>query len=216
MSLRGTVTILWAPLWLESIRNEPGAYVPYEPVRLIHQDLRTASRLWGRTSRVWGSIGVPSTMRTDYPHRDEGGNVYTVKDLAKATGLSSRQIYDRISALSPVLDGTLRTGQRGAKLLTDGGFATFRRLVELEAEGMSRGSAVEVIASELSTDEPERMEPIRNDSEPMVKLLERLEQTIEDQRQEIAFLRQQVETLTPLALPKPRRGFLTLFKRRID
>jgi len=140
--------------------------------------------------------------------------VYTVKDLAKATGLSSRQIYDRIAALSPVLDGSLRKGSRGAKLLTDGGFAMFRRLVELEAEGISRESAVRVISSELQTDEPNRTEPIRNDSEPMVKLVERLEQTIEDQRQEIVFLRQQVETLTPLALPRPRRGLLTLFRRR--
>lgn len=140
--------------------------------------------------------------------------MYTVKDLAKATGLSSRQIYDRIAALSPVLDGSLRKGSRGAKLLTDGGFAMFRRLVELEAEGISRESAVRVISSELQTDEPNRTEPIRNDSEPMVKLVERLEQTIEDQRQEIVFLRQQVETLTPLALPRPRRGLLTLFRRR--
>jgi len=132
--------------------------------------------------------------------------VYTVRYLAKLTNLTSRQVYDRIAALSPILNGSLRTGTRGAKLLTDEGFAIFRRLIELESEGISRESIVKVIESELETSEPNKPEAVRKDRESVGDLVQTLQAVIEDQRQEIAFLRRQIELLTPLALPSPRRG----------
>ena len=140
--------------------------------------------------------------------------MYRVKDLAELANLTSRQVYDRIAALSPVLDGGLRIGARGAKLLTDEGFAIFRRLAELETEGISRESAVEMIASELETPQPTRAEAVRKDGESAGELVETLRETIKGQREEIVFLRRQVELLTPLALPAPRRRFFTLFRRR--
>lgn len=138
--------------------------------------------------------------------------MHTVKDVAELTHLTSRQVYDRITALTPVLDGTLRTGSRGAKLLTDDGFAIFRRLLDLENDGLSRESAIEVIQEDLVTPDPDKTEGIRNDSEGEGKLIATLEQVISDQRREIEFLRAQVERLTPLALPSPRRWF-GLFRR---
>ena len=139
--------------------------------------------------------------------------MYTVKDVAELTRLSSRQVYDRIAALSPVLDGTLRTGSRGAKLLTQQGFAIFQRLVELEQQGISRESAVNVIDEELHTPQQNSAEVTRNEWEGVGNLVATLQRVIEDQREEITFLRHQVETLTPLALPRPRR-WVTLFRRR--
>jgi len=139
--------------------------------------------------------------------------MYAVKDISELTHLTSRQVYDRITALSPILNGSLRTGSRGAKLLTDGGFAIFRRLIDLEGEGHSRESAITVIQEDLVTPDPNRTEGVRNDSEGEGKLIATLEQVINDQRREIEFLRSQIDRLTPLALPSPRRWF-ALFKRR--
>jgi len=114
--------------------------------------------------------------------------------------------------LSPVLDDNLRTGQRGAKLLTDGGLAIFRRLLDLENEGISRQSAVEVIANDLKPN-PAEADDSRKDSNSVGDIVQTLQQVIEDQRQEIAFLRRQVEQLTPLALPSPRRRLFAWLRR---
>lgn len=144
--------------------------------------------------------------------------MYTVKDVAELTHLTSRQVYDRLTALSPVLNGTLRTGSRGAKLLSDEGFAVFRRLIDLEDAGHSRESAITIIQGDLESIEQNRAEPIRNDGEGEGNLIailrERVasqEATILEQREQIRFLRGQVEHLTPLALPKPRKSFLSRF-----
>lgn len=139
--------------------------------------------------------------------------MYTVKDVAELTHLTSRQVYDRITALSPVLNGTLRTGSRGAKLLTDEGFAIFRRLLDLENDGLSRESAINVIQEDLVTADPDKTEGIRTDGEGEGKLIATLEQVISDQRREIEFLRVQIDRLTPLALPAPRRLF-GFFRRK--
>jgi hypothetical protein len=139
--------------------------------------------------------------------------MYKVKDVAELTHLTSRQVYDRLTALSPVLNGSLKTGSRGAKLLTSEGFAVFQRLVDLEGEGHSRESAIEVIREDLKSTDTVKTEAARNDREPSGKLVETLERVIEDQRAEIAHLRSQVDRLMPLALPAPRR-WLGLFRRR--
>jgi hypothetical protein len=107
----------------------------------------------------------------------------------------------------------MRTGTRGAKLLTDQGFAIFRRMIELESEGISRESIVDQIASELKSSDPIKAEAVVNDREAVGDLVQTLQTVIEDQRQEIAFLRRQVEALTPLALPSPRRWF-SFFRSR--
>ena len=142
--------------------------------------------------------------------------MYAVKDVAELTHLTSRQVYDRITALAPVLNRSLRTGSRGAKLLTDEGFAIFRRLIDLEGEGHSRESAITVIQEDVRSTDTVKVEPIRNDGGGEGKLVATLERVIEDQKKEIEFLRSQVEQLMPLALPRPRRRFITLFRRKDD
>ena len=142
--------------------------------------------------------------------------MYAVKDISELTHLTSRQVYDRITSLSPVLNGSLRTGSRGAKLLTDEGFAIFRRLIDLEGEGHSRESAITVIREDVKSTDAVKTELTRNDGEGEGKLVATLEQVIEDQKKEIEFLRAQVEKLMPLALPAPRRRFITLFRRKSE
>ena len=139
--------------------------------------------------------------------------MYSVKDISELTHLTSRQVYDRITALSPVLNGSLRTGSRGAKLLTDDGFAVFRRLIDLENEGHSRESAITVIQEDLEKPQQNRTEPSRNDGEGEGKLIATLERVIDEQQREIEFLRSQVDRLMPLALPAPRRLF-GFFRRK--
>ena len=139
--------------------------------------------------------------------------MYAVKDIAELTHLTSRQVYDRITALSPVLNGSLRTGSRGAKLLTDDGFAVFRRLIDLEGEGHSRESAIEVIQEDLENTGSKGTESNRSDREAGGKLISTLERVIDEQQREIEFLRSQVDRLMPLALPAPRPRFMTLFRR---
>ena len=140
--------------------------------------------------------------------------MHTVKHVAELTHLASRQVYDRITALAPVLNGTLQTGSRGAKLLTDNGFAIFRRLLDLENDGLSKESAIKVIQEDLVTPDPGKTEGVRNDGEGEGKLIATLEQVISDQRREIEFLRAQIDRLTPLALLRPRRGLLGIFRQR--
>jgi len=132
----------------------------------------------------------------------------TVRDVSELTGLSTRQVYDRLSALSPLLDGGLRTGQRGRKLITDDAFALFRRLRELEGEGNSRESAVSMIRQELDRTEQQSVETSRTDGESGRELIAVLEARIAEQAEEIRFLRAQLERLLPLALPRPRRWWL--------
>lgn len=94
-----------------------------------------------------------------------------------------------------------------------GGLAAFRRLLDLEGEGLSRESAVKVIEEDLASAEQDRPEPLGNDREGEGNLVAILERVIEDQRQQIDFLQRQVETLTPLALAPPRRGVFRVFRR---
>lgn len=135
-----------------------------------------------------------------------------VKDVSKLTGLSSRQVYDRLSALSTLLDGYLRTGQRGQKLIDDQGFAVFQRLLELEREGNSRESAIKLIAEELSTNGEKAESIVRKDGGSASILVGELRERIKEQTRAIerlevenTFLRDKVDQLLPLALPLPKR-----------
>jgi len=74
---------------------------------------------------------------------------YNIETLSELTGLTPRQLYDRIEALESQLDGHVITGQRGKKILDDYAFQVLQRLITLEKEGLSREAAVKVIVDEL-------------------------------------------------------------------
>jgi len=134
-----------------------------------------------------------------------------VKTVSELLSLTPRQVYDRIEALSPYLPGHVTSGRNGRKLLDEHGFTVFRRLVSLEAEGLSREAAVKVIATELGNGDGNAGEPARKDGEgPLVEALRaRIEdqgKVIEWQRGQIERLELRVSELLPLALPSPRRS----------
>ena len=139
------------------------------------------------------------------------------------TGLSARQVYDRLDALSALFDGHLMTGQRGKKVLDDYAFALFRRLLELEKQGISRQAAITVISEELGKADGKSDSNVRKDGEPVSILVEELRERIKEQAGSIErlegeniFLREKVDQLLPLALPRPRRVWFSWLRRRED
>lgn len=127
--------------------------------------------------------------------------MYSVSDLERLIGLTSKQVYDRLRLLSEVLDGHITIGRNGKKLMSEQGFAIFNRLLELERQGLTGQAAVKQIAGELKT-------PIGTDETPSSTASESevvgsLKLTIEILREENRWLRSQLEQLQQRALPRP-------------
>jgi len=144
---------------------------------------------------------------------------YTIHDTAAIIGMSVPQTRRRIDAIRTELNGDLHRGSRGAVLLSDRGLALLRRAVDLEKDrGLSCHDAVKVVLEETDNADQDNVKGVVNDREVRMtepsELIVVLRAQIEDQRRQIDFLQRQIEMLTPLALPRPRRAFLTLFRRR--
>lgn len=141
--------------------------------------------------------------------------MYSVADLERLAGLTSKQVYDRLRLLSEVLDGHITVGRNGKKLISEQGFTIFNRLLELERQGLTGQAAVKQIAGELkrptSTDET----PSSTASESEV--VGSLKLTIEILREENRWLRSQLENLQQAALPPAggaRRHWWNWWKRK--
>jgi len=140
-----------------------------------------------------------------------------IGQAAKALGLTERQVYRRISDARPVLSSHIRKGENN-KLLLDGSAIEILRAVEdYRKSGLTVPQSVERIRDSISEKRPETIgKPAENAldmSEPWQLLIAAKDEMIAAQREEIAHLRGEVDRLMPLALPSPRRSFITLFRR---
>ena len=143
----------------------------------------------------------------------------TITDVARNLGLSERAVRLRLDALGAVIDEHLKHGDKNRLVFNGEALAILRRMEDLRSSAsISVRQAASRIREELDSNRVKHVRQAESNMPPsgVSELVATLQRVIEDQREEIAFLRHQVETLTPLALPKPRRGFLTLFKRRGD
>lgn len=133
--------------------------------------------------------------------------MYTVADLERLTGLSRKQVYDRLRELSGILEEHITIGRNGKKLLSEQGFAIFNRLLELEREGQTREAALQTIVKERSTDQGKEGKLWESESKPEgnPELIRSLQLTIEILREENRWLRKQIEELQQRALPPPQR-----------
>lgn len=159
--------------------------------------------------------------------------LYGVKELAKALGLSERQVNIRLDLISTHLNGYVRRGSRLKRLLDSSGFSVLQHIVSLEKErGLSCRDAVQVVRGELGnadkdvvkedvevrSDRAKEMSRLGEGNVGESLLIRELRARIADKdaviadkdaqigrlTEEIVFLRNRVEELLPLALPSPK------------
>ena len=139
----------------------------------------------------------------------------TIEQAANALGLTPRQVYRRISSARSLLAPYIRRGQNGALLLDGGAIEILRRAEDLRKAGVTIEEALRQVAEEMS--ESEGRKPRRAVGDPLEsnfwKLLlqekdariEELQAQVERLAEENAWLRERLEELQRLALPKPKR-----------
>jgi DNA-binding transcriptional MerR regulator len=131
-----------------------------------------------------------------------------VKTVSQLTGLTPRQVYDRLEGLSPVLDGHVMTGRHGRKLMDDYAFKLLQRLLELEKDGLSREAAINLIQEELDSDDQNAIDASSKVGEAVRILIEELRERIREQAKIIDWQQQEITRLQDLLhrqLPPPRR-----------
>jgi len=134
-----------------------------------------------------------------------------VKSISQLTGLTSRQVYDRLEGLSPLLDGHVMTGQHGRKLIDDYAFKLLQRLLELEREGLSRGAVVKLIGEELDGGDGMGEAATIKEGESIRILIEEFRARIQEQAKFIDWQQKEIDRLQDMLhrqLPPPRRSWL--------
>ena len=128
-------------------------------------------------------------------------------DVAKTLGLSMGSVYRRLQAFNGDLDTHVRRGSNNELLLDGEALAMLRRIEDIrKAQGISIKRAVIRVQEELDGDHDSTTR-ITTGSRDKPELVEMLQRENEHLRQEVAWLRERVDQLTPLALPR-RRGWL--------
>jgi hypothetical protein len=72
----------------------------------------------------------------------------TISDLSTTLGITTRQAYTRIAAVSTQFPEIVQIGKNNQKLIGDQGLALLRRLAEFERQGMTTQAAVERLKAE--------------------------------------------------------------------
>jgi len=143
-----------------------------------------------------------------------------IEQAAKALGLTERQVYRRISGVRPVLTDHIRKGENNKLLLDGSAIEILRKVEDHRKAGLTVSQAMERIRDSISGNQPEDAgkptENIPEMPEAWRLVITAKDELISSQREEIAHLRGEVERLLPLALPAPRRRFITLFRRKSE
>jgi len=126
-----------------------------------------------------------------------------INEAAAALGLTHRQTYRRISTLRPILAPHIRRGEKGKLLLDSSAIEILRRAEALRSEGLTIPDAMATIRDEMSGSAGGEAGRATGNAD----LVDVLRRENEHLRDEIRWLRAQVDELRPLALPRPRRWF---------
>ncbi len=119
--------------------------------------------------------------------------MYAIDDLEELLTLTRKQVYDRLRLLEPVLNGHITTGKKGKKLLSEQGFTVFRRLQELERQGLTCEAALKQIEQETNNLDLNGGTLQSHNSQP--GLTQALQERIEEQTHSIAYLQRKVDEL---------------------
>jgi hypothetical protein len=140
----------------------------------------------------------------------------TIERVGQSLGLSVRAVRLRRDMLDGVLDAHVKRGEKGALLFNGEALAILRRVEDLRhGESTSVRQAVERVRHEIQGDGvPASRQPESASGETAVlrELIEEKERTIRRLEEDNARLQARVDQLLPLALPRPRRGILRLFR----
>jgi len=143
---------------------------------------------------------------------------YTIQELTQVLGYSKDQIRVRLDRFAQPLQGHVRKGQYNRIEVDDSGFMILQRAKQLEAQHGDLRIVQSLLGVETETSNTEVEQTTdgngtKHVSVDQTKLIETLEREIDHLQGEISFLRARVEELTPLALPRPHRGFLAWLRR---
>lgn len=123
-------------------------------------------------------------------------------DAAKSLGLSTGAVYRRIEGFNGDLDQHMRRGSNN-ELLFDGEALAILRSVEdiRKAQGISIKRAIIRVQQELDGNHDSTTRRTAGSRDKLVEILERENEHL---RQEIVWLREKIDRLAPLALPRGR------------
>lgn len=142
----------------------------------------------------------------------------TTEQAARAVGLSERQLRRRIEATGPLLSPYLRRGEKNRVLLDPGAVEILRAVEDRRASGATLTDATAWVAVSMRGGQESEQgrasgqpggETIRSGETAILRELVEELRTDRDHWRSLALSLQ-----GQLALPRPRRGFLGLFKRR--
>ena len=158
----------------------------------------------------------------------------TIQDVAKNLGLSVRAVRLRLDVLDGTLSPLLKRGENNQLIFTGDAVGMLQHLEEIRR---SDGISVKAAASILRKTEKERLENAdlnnveavtlnhveqasnqasnpASGNEWIQALIKEKDRTIERLEVENTRLQDRIDQLLPLALPAPRRRFITLFRRK--
>ena len=143
---------------------------------------------------------------------------YTIQELTQILGYTKDQVRVRLDRFAQPLQGHVRKGQFNRIEVDDNGFVILQRAKQLEAQHGDLRTVqsllcVETETSDTKTEKNNSGNGAKHALADQTKLIETLEREIDHLQGEIGFLRARVEELTPLALPRPRRGLFAWLRR---
>ena len=142
----------------------------------------------------------------------------TIENVAKALGVSVRGVRLRVDALGAVIDGHLAQGANNRTIFDGEAFAILRRMEDVrKCDSVSIRQAASCIREELDGNSVPVLRQTASSGETNLGTLavkiEMLERLLDEVQRDRDHWRNLAENLQ-LALPAPRRGFFTLFRRR--
>jgi len=127
----------------------------------------------------------------------------TLADIAKSLRLSTGAVYRRIEGFNGDLAKHVKRGSNNELLFDGEALAILQRVEDIrEAQGISIRRAVSMVQQELGGDHDSTTRTTTGSRDRLVEMLEREDEHL---RQEIGWLREKIDQLTPLALPRGRR-----------
>jgi len=124
-------------------------------------------------------------------------------------------VRSRVAALRPTIDRYLRKGPNGQQILSDGAWAMLERLEALrKLDGLTVNAAAELVQRELAEHrtEPSQVLPM-DEAAALRMLLDERGRRIAQLEGEVAYLRERLSDVLPLALPRPRPWWMRFFVR---
>lgn len=123
--------------------------------------------------------------------------MYSIKDLADLLNLSTDQVRNRLDVLGPTLDQFTKRGAKNKILIDNSGLELLRKVLDLEDEGLSFKEIQSRLNQELSDNGQEPKTTL--DQAELIKekdrSINRLEEQIEELRQDKRFLQDRVTEL---------------------